>query len=252
MRYQDTRKVQAVEISCRIIAVLQRRNGAGVTELANELGHSKSTIHNHLATLTEQEFVVKNRDQYRLSLRYLDMAEHVKAQIGNYSIIKSELDTLAENTQEVAQFGIEEHGRVIYLYKKKSAQGVETASRVGKTQDIHSTGLGKAILSSLPDERVEEIIEKRGLESKTQKTITSREGLFEELQQIRERGYVIDDEENVEGIRCIAAPVTWHSVHGAVSITGPASRFQGDRLVEDLPNQIRHAANVIEVNSRFQ
>jgi len=134
-----------VEIAFNIIDVLQKKGGAGVTELAEELDHSKSTIHSHLRTLEDREILVREGDGYRLSLRILDMVTQVRDQVGNYDVIKSEVDMLAEETGEIAQFGTEEHGKVSYLYKTTGERGVETASRVGTQQLMHSTSLGKTI-----------------------------------------------------------------------------------------------------------
>ena len=246
------RTIRSVEIAFNIIDVLQEKGGAGVTGLADELGHSKSTIHSHLRTLEDREILVREGDGYRLSLRILDMATHVRDQVGNYDVIQSEVDTLAEETGEIAQFGIEEHGKVSYLYKTTGERGVETASQVGTQQPMYSTSLGKTILSYLPEGRTEEIVQAQAYESLTPSTVTSREELYEELDAIRERGYGIDDEENFEGLRCVSAPVkNEETVLGAVSITGPSSRFTLDRIHDELSEQVQRAANVIELNTKF-
>ncbi|WP_436924223.1 IclR family transcriptional regulator [Halosimplex amylolyticum] len=246
------RTIRSVEIAFNIIDVLQEKGGAGVTELAEELDHSKSTIHSHLRTLEDREILVREGDGYRLSLRILDMATHVRDQVGNYDVIRSEVDTLAEETGEIAQFGIEEHGKVSYLYKTTGERGVETASRVGTQQPMYSTSLGKTILAYLPEDRTEEIVQAQAYEALTPMTITSAEELYEDLEAIRERGYGIDDEENFEGLRCVAAPVkNEETVLGAVSITGPSSRFTVDRIHDELSDQVQRAANVIELNTKF-
>jgi IclR family KDG regulon transcriptional repressor len=244
--------IQSVGIALDIIETVQARGKMGVTELANELEHSKSTIYNHLCTLEDRELLVHEADGYRLSLRVLDMANHVRDQIGNYDVIRSEIDTLADETGEIAQFGLEEHGKVSYLYKQAGERGVETASRVGTQQPMYSTGLGKAIMAYLPEERTEEIIRQTEFEVLTPQTNASPEDLREDLASTRERGYAIDDEENFSGLRCIAAPVTDNeTVLGAVSITGPSSRFTMDRLHDELADEVQRAANVIELNTKF-
>ena len=249
---EQGRTIRSVEIAFNIIDVLQEKGGAGVTELADELGHSKSTIHSHLRTLEDREILVREGDGYRLSLRILDMATHVRDQVGNYDVIRSEVDTLAEETGEIAQFGIEEHGKVSYLYKTTGERGVETASRVGTQQPMYSTSLGKTILAYLPEDRTEEIVQAQAYEALTPSTVTSREELYEELDAIRERGYGIDDEENFEGLRCVSAPVkNEETVLGAISITGPSSRFTLDRIHDELSDQVQRAANVIELNTKF-
>jgi DNA-binding IclR family transcriptional regulator len=246
------RTIHSVKIAFNIINVLQEKGEAGVTELAEELGHAKSTIHSHLRTLEEQHILVREKNGYRLSLRLLDMATHVREQVGNYDVIRKEVDALAEETGEIVQFGLEEHGKVSYLYKKKGDSGVETASAIGTQQPMYSTSLGKTILAYLPAERIEEITTSADYEVMTSNTISSQSELYDELETIREQGYGIDDEENIEGLRCVAAPVKdGKTVRGAISITGPSSRFTIDRIHDELSDKVQGSANVIELNTKF-
>lgn len=251
-RTSDPRIIQSAKISANILKALQDLNGAGITELAENLNHSKSTIHDHLNTLDHAGLVVRRDTEFRLSVRFLDMAEHVKEQFGNYEVIKRELDELADETQEVVQFGVEEHDSVWYLYKTKGEKGVDTASSVGTQQPLHTTSLGKAILAHYPSNRTEEIIDDINFKRRTPNTIMSKHELLDELKETRDRGYAIDDEENLRGIKCIAAPVTVGDVVlGAVSVTGPATRFSGKLFEEELPKTVKRATNVIEINSMY-
>ncbi|EJN57441.1 IclR family transcriptional regulator [Halogranum rubrum] len=246
------RTIRSVKIAFSIIEVLKDENGVGVTELANELGHSKSTIHSHLRTLEEIEILVREGDGYRLSLQILDMANHVRDHAGNYEVVQNEVESLVEETGEIAHFGIEEYGQVAYLCKATGEQAVETASRVGTRQPMYSTSLGKAILAYLPDSHQEAIVDTMEFVSKTPKTISSREELYAELDRIAEQGYALDDEENIEGLRCVAAPVrNGPKVLGAISISGPSSRFTDERLHGELSDSVLRAANVIELNTKF-
>ncbi|UHQ98480.1 IclR family transcriptional regulator (plasmid) [Natrinema zhouii] len=246
------RRIQSVEISFTVLDAVRKNDRPSVTELANELGHSKSTIHSHLQTLESEEIIVREDDGYRLSLQVLDMGNDVRDQVANYDVIVDAVDELAEQTGEIAQFGLEEHGQVSYLYKAMGNQAVETASRVGGKQPMYSTSLGKTVLSFLPSDKQEEIISETTFERKTPKTITDQASLYEELEEIAERGYAIDDEENIEGLRCVAAPVrNGASVVGAVSVTGPASRITDDYLHGELAESVQRAANVIELNTKF-
>ncbi|MFB6102105.1 MAG: IclR family transcriptional regulator [Haloplanus sp.] len=253
MNSQNTRTIDAVETACRILNALQERGPVGVTELAGELDLPKSVAHSHLATLTENKYVVKDGGEYRLSFRNLSLARHVREQFGAYDVIVDELDNIADETGEVAQFGVEENGEVVYLGKSKGQTGVETASSVGSSAPVHSTSLGKAILSQLPEERVVEILNRRGMPRKTENTIVDRDEFLEELQRIRERGYAIDNEENLTGVRCVAAPVGGSdgTILGALSVTGPSRRMEDERIESELADTITRTANVIEINSKF-
>jgi DNA-binding IclR family transcriptional regulator len=241
-----------VEIAFSIIETLQEQNEMGITQLSEEPDYAKSTVHSHLRTLEEQEMIVRGKDGYRLSIRILDMATHVRKQIGNYEMIRDEVEKLAEETGEIAQFGVEEYNRVTYFYKATGNQSVETLSSVGKQQPMHSTALGKTILAFRPPERVEESIADLEMTRRTPETITGPEELQAELETIREQGYGIDNEENIEGLRCVAAPIrTDEGAMCAVSISRPSSRFTEDRLQGELSNYVQRAANVIELNTKF-
>jgi len=245
------RRIQAVGTSCEILDALRRTAGAGVSELAAETGRSKATVHSHLSTLVDNEFVVKRGDTYETSLKFVDFGEHAKHSVDIYEIAKQEVDKLTAETGEVCQFMVEEHGRGVYLHKSRGENAVQTASSTGDRKDLHCTALGKAILSQLPRERVGAIIDRHGLEKHTENTVTSRDELFEELDRIRERNVAFDDEEALEGLRCVAAPTTYRGgdIQGAISTSGPTSRFKGERFHEDLAEAVRSAANVIEVNA---
>ncbi|WP_416840362.1 IclR family transcriptional regulator [Haloferax sp. DFSO52] len=245
------RQVQAVQISCDILDALQELNGAGVTELSNHLDFSKATIHGHLSTLARNEFVVKDGDTYRISLRFVRFGEYAKNSVPIYEIARQEIDALADRTGEVAQLMVEEHGRGVYLHKSIGERAIMTRSSMGDRMYLHCTALGKAILAHLPDERVDEIVERHGLPQQTEETITTRAELKEELQTVRERGVAFDDEEILQGLRCVAAPVTSHdgTLHGAISVSGPVARMKDERFTEEIPEVVRGAANVIQVNA---
>lgn len=249
---QARRTVDAVQTTLDIIEFLQDRERAGVTEIAEAVDRSKGTVHGHMATLTENEYVVNEDGIYRLSLRYLDLAETVRSRLQMYDVVVEELDDLAAECGELAQFATEEHGRGVYIYKTEGENAVQTASSVGNREYLHCISLGKAMLAYMSEERVDEIIDRHGLPGFTASTITTREALFEELAEIRERGYAFDREEKIEGLRCVAAPVTMKGeVVGALSVSGPASRFEGEIYEERLPNLVTRSANVIQINAQF-
>lgn len=247
------RRIRGVQIAISIIELLQQEGTLGVTEIANELEHSKSTVHSHLHTLEDERIVVNETTGYRLSLKFLSIARDVRDQVGNYEVIKSEVDDLAEETGELAQFGIQEYERVSYLYKASGGKAVTTASQVGTQQPMYSTALGKTILAHLPNERRDAIIEAIDLTQQSENTITTERELREAIEATADRGYGIDDEENIEGLRCVAAPVLkGNSVLGAISVSGPSSRITDERLHDELSEYVRRAANVIELNTKFR
>ena len=244
--------VDATETTFRILEMLKELDGAGVTELATRLDIPKSTVHNHLVTLRENEYVVKDGTTYRVGLQFLELGEHTRNRMKIYDVARPEVEALAEETGELANLLVEEYGLGVYLCRARGEQAVRVDTYAGMRVHLHCTGLGKAMLAHMPDERVDEILDRRGLEPRTEATITDAETLREDLAAIRERGYAVDHGERLSGLRCIAAPITDESNRavGAVSVSGPSSRIKGDRL-EEVPELVMSAANVIELNMSY-
>lgn len=245
--------VGATKKTLIILEELMRRDGARITELTDALDMSKGTVHNHLTTLQEHEYVVNEDSRYRLGLRFLEMGEYTRQQTKLLEVAKPEIDELAEETGEIANLMIEEHGRGIYVYISKGEKAVNLDTHVGTRQYLHTSAVGKSILSKMGDEQLEQIIERHGLPAETPNTVTSEEQLYEELDEIRERGVAFDGEERAEGIRCVAAPITdtEESLLGAVSVSGPSTRLKGDNLQQKIPEKVQHVATVIGINSLY-
>jgi len=104
----------------------------------------------------------------------------------------------------------------------------------------------------MPRERVDQILNQHGLPQVTENTITDRQELFDELDTVREQGFAIDNEERVDGVWCIGAPIKSEgNVLGAVSVSGPTNRMKSERFDDGIPEMVRSTANVIEVNSTY-
>jgi DNA-binding IclR family transcriptional regulator len=113
------------------IELLQEHEEAGVTELAEELDQSKSSIYAYLATLAEQKYVVERDGLYSLSLKYIDLAEHVKDQVGKFDAIRGEIDELADTTDKIAQFGTLERGDLVYCARRAATPPSRQCRRSG-------------------------------------------------------------------------------------------------------------------------
>lgn len=249
----DPRTLGTVDKSIEILRVLMQRDGAGVTELADHLDESKSTIYTYLASLKKGGLVTKTDGSYQLSYDLLVFGEYVRNQNPLYRIGRSEIDDLATETGQYAHIVVEEKGRGLNLYKAKGEQAVGEGYQTAKFQQrdyLHITASGKAILAYLPRERVEEIIDRHGLPARTARTITDRERLFEELSDVREQGYAHNNGEEIEGFRAIGAPIRSRdgSVLGSMSVSGPKSVFGDESAHQEVIDRVVRTANVIEVN----
>lgn len=243
--------VGAVETTIQIIETLEALDGAGVTEIANEIGLNKGTVHNHLSTLSKHDFVIQRDGKYHTGLRFFEMGERTRNRLKVYELAIPEVDKLADETGELASLLVEEHGRGIYLYRSWGEQALKLDTQIGSRVPLHTTGLGKSILAHLPERRVNEIIDEYGLQGLTENTITEEDALFDELDTIREQGIAIDREERTEGVNCIASPIQTNDgkVLGAVSIAGPVSRMEGKKLEVEMADLVRNAAKVVGINA---
>jgi DNA-binding IclR family transcriptional regulator len=245
--------VKSTDKTLRIIESLYELERAGVTELANYLGLSKATVHHHLSTLEEREYVVKQGSTYKLGLKLFELGNETRRRTDVFSIAKGDIDDLAAQTGEMANLMIEEHGRGTYIYISRGEKAVKLDTKIGTRQYLHTSAAGKAILAHMTKDRLEEVIENHGLEAKTSNTVTDRAELGSELDQIRDRGVAFDGEERAEGIRCVAAEITTNQgeLIGAVSVSGPSTRMKGDRFKEEIPEIVKDTATVIGINVSY-
>lgn len=253
MSHKAQNPVQSTVNTFAIVEALRELDGAGVSELAAYLDIPKSTVHNYLSTLEQEEYIVKEDGAYQVGIRFLELGAYARNRRNIFTIAEPEVERLAEETGELANLLIEEHGRGTYLQRVRGENAVQVEAHVGTRVPLHSTALGKAILAFLPRERVEEIIDRHGLEQTTPNTVSSRDELYDELDQIRNCGNAFDDEERLNGLRCVAAPILSNDdrVLGAVSVSGPSNRIREDRFRQDLPNKVLEVVNVIELNVTY-
>ena len=253
MKESAKHPVRTAEKTLRIIDELKAQEGGRVTDLAAVLDMGASAVHNHLNTLREHGYVVKEGEEYHLGLKFLELGGFIRNQVELYKIAEPEIERLAEQTGELVNLMTEERGMGVYLKRSKGKDAVDLDTYAGMRVHLHSTALGKAILANLPPEYVDEIVDFHGLPRVTERTITDKEELQDELEAVRSRGYAIDDGERLKGLRCVSAPIMRDesTVLGAISVSAPANRVDEQELEEDLPNQVQGSANVIELNIRY-
>jgi DNA-binding IclR family transcriptional regulator len=253
MTHTAKNPVSTTKKSIRILEELKRRGEAGATELATALEMNKSTVHSHLATLAEEGFLVSRDGKYSLGLRFLEFGGYTRHRMQLFEHAEPEIKRMAERTGELANLMVEQNGWGVYLYRSKGDQAVDLNTYVGLPTHLHTTALGKAILAYLPPDRVDEIVDRRGLPAETERTVTDRGALADRLAAVRERGYAIDDGEILDGVRCVAAPVRTSDgdILGSISVSAPTSRMGQERFETEIPNLVLSAANVIELNINY-
>lgn len=247
------RKLKTIETAVEIIDKIQERDGIRVSELADELELAPSTAHGYLSTLENNRYLIKKDEEYHIGMRFLNVGGYVKHREEWYKFASQKVEELAGETDERAQFLVEEHGRGIYLHTKTGNEAIQMDARIGKENFLHASSAGKAILANLPDTQVEQILDCRGLPQLTKNTITSREDLYENLQEIRDRGFAFNKEESVNGLRAVGVPVKTPegTVLGALSVSGPSHRLRDEWFRQELPKLLLSSTNEIELQISY-
>lgn len=246
-------RVDSTERSFAIIEQLAEKRDAGVTEIAEALDFSKSTVHNHLQTLRQLGYVIKDDDKYLLGLRFLGLGDRARDRHGLYYVAKPEADSLVEAVGERAQVMVEENDDGIYIYQSLADQAVRTDTYIGTVVDLHATAVGKAYLAHLTEVELEAILERIDFDEQTPNTLTNREVLRSELEEIADQGYAFNDEEKTVGMRAVGAPILSDDDHvlGGISVSGPATRMNGTWYREEVPEMVSQSARVIGLKATY-
>ncbi|MFC6723717.1 IclR family transcriptional regulator [Halobium palmae] len=245
--------VEATQRSIKILRSLKEDGPASLTEIADRLGYSKSTVHRHLSTLAEEGYIAEGDGGYRVGLLFLDYGIHVQNEHKLYRIAKPKVDDLANELDEKVWIMAEENGYGIFLYHAAGKETVETYTRDGYRAHLHAFAGGKAVLAFMDDAAIDRILDRRGLPAETPGTITDRDALYEEIEAIRERGVAFNRQESVRGVNAVAAPImdSTDKPIGSLTVAGPANRLKGSYLEHELPEMLLGVANEIEVNLTY-
>jgi DNA-binding IclR family transcriptional regulator len=248
---RSDRRVKATGTALDLLEAIAEAGGAGVTELARQTGYSKGTVHHHLATLQDRDYLVKEGDVYHVGLPFLTLGGLARRRTKLYHVAKSEVDRLADQTGELAQLTVEENRTGYYVYQAPGDGDEPGATHLGSSLDLHSTASGKALLSGIPRSAATAVLEERATPARTDRTKTDTADLLAELEQISSDGVAFDDREHMPNLRCVAAPIDVDGIRGAISVSGAVEVIDDERFREDLPEYVRNAATVIEINAQY-
>lgn len=244
----DGNAVRSVDRAAALLLALGDCAGeAGVTELARKLGLHKSTASRLLATLEKRGLVEQDDEtgKYRLGLVVIRLAERAERTLDLRSIAMPELERLARLTHETTGLGVLDGDQLLTVAQADGPNLIAMGDWTGRGAALHAVAGGKVLMSALAEREVMRMV-RRGLEKRTERTITDLEPLLEELARIRRRGYATALGEFESGVNAVAAPV--HDARGAViaavDVWGPAFRLTPRRIPE-LAAQVRIAAGAI-------
>ena len=218
-----------------------------VKNIAEACNLSRPTAYRLVATLQHCGYVNNSvNGAYSLSTKILKLSRMVLDNLDLRVLAKPILRNLRSITGETSILAIQEGKEIFYIGNFESTNSVSMNSRVGTNDPLHNTAPGKVILAFLPEEVRSCILEHLDLKKFTENTITNHSDFLIELKKIRKLGFAIEDRENNEDIRCISSPIFDHmgKVIGALGTSGPAYRFDLQKMNEIAPMVVRAAKNL--------
>jgi len=221
--------VKSVSRALDLLEALAVPEEVGLVELATRTGLQPSTAHRLLGTLIERRYVVQSAatGRYLLGHKLNEIAVAVAKRTEHLrELARPHLETIKKVTGESANLTVLEPPNIVYVDQVEGSRSVRMFARIGAAVPAYATAAGKAMLAQMPPAVVREIYGDAPLEQLTPRTIASVEALLAELDEVRERGFGVDREEQEPGVGCVAAPIRGDgAVVGALSVSAPMPRI---------------------------
>lgn len=251
--WHDKTEQNTIKSLDRAIVVLQRLGELGavtLTDLASDLGQSPATVYRVLVTFQNRELVdFDDRAQlwsvgpgaFLIGATFLRRTSLVER-------ARPILRALMQETGETANLGIERNGEVLFVSQVETHSNIRAFFPPGTVSDMHASGIGKALLAFMAEDRRDAILSAQPLTPYTAQTLTQPEALIEDLRLSQTRGYAFDADEKTDGMRCIAAPVfdAFGEPVAGISVSGPTVRVR-DEDIEGLAQAVKSAARTLSI-----
>jgi IclR family transcriptional regulator, acetate operon repressor len=217
-----------------------------LSELAAGLDAPLSSCSNLLRALKERGFLVGigGRRQVYPTRKMFDIATAIASGEPWVRRLLPKLEALRDRTRETAILGKEQGGRVIYLAVLDGPQNIRYTAKPGDLKPLHSSSIGKALLSALKPAEQSDVIAKLSLAAMTEATITDRERLKAEVAQTAARGYSITAGENVADVMAIAKAVSFGGDTYGIAVAGPMHRMK--EMVHDHQRRLQEICTQIQ------
>lgn len=221
-------KIPALQRTILILQYVGSRKKASLHEIVGALHIPQSSAYLLLGAMVEQGLLRQGDDgRYSLGLYLYELGNMAVAHLDTRREALPFLHKLMEITHLTCHLGVLEGQEAIYLLKVESPQAVIVRTWEGKRVSLHSSALGKVLLAWKSDAEIDAVLNRLEMDKRTATTITDKTLYKNHLLKVRQDGWAIDDEEDIAGIRCIAAPVrdARGEVIASVSAVGPSTQI---------------------------
>jgi IclR family pca regulon transcriptional regulator len=259
-RLHEPRYSQSLERGLAILGCFTpERPVLGVAEIGDELGLSRSITHRYIITLFALGYLEQEASRrYRLGLRVTDLGRSALNATGLREHAHPYLEELRQETSYTASLAVLDGTEIVYVDRARSFRrgqnGIDLGIAVGSRLPAHCTAMGKVLLANLPEREQGELLSSMKLTRRGPNTITSKTALRVELEQIREDGFAVNDQELAQGLHSIAVPVRNEArkVLAAVNLAAHTSMITLEDLVDTLGPHLVSTADHISTRLGYR
>ncbi|SHI55095.1 transcriptional regulator, IclR family [Dethiosulfatibacter aminovorans DSM 17477] len=233
--------VQSVVRALKILELFVKNKELSITEISEKMDLSKSTVYGLVNTLTIKGFLEQYdvTKKYKLGIKNFELGNCVQKRMDLRLEVNPHFESLSKLFGETMHLAKQYEGEVVYLEKVTGSDFSIVSSQIGNRAPMYCTGVGKVMLAYLSEEYLEKYIFSKPMKKYTENTIITKEKLLEELENIRQKGYALDDEEIEIGLRCVAVPIfsQGKEILAGISISVPTGRMNIERI-EEMKNEL--------------
>ena len=231
-----------------LTAVGNARRPLSLAELNEIIPIDRSSVFRLANTLRMHGFLSQAPDSkgYTLGPAVWQLAGQVRRATSLPQVARAHVVALARSTGETAHLAIRQADQSVFIDHELTGQAVGVSTRAGRTEPLHCTALGKALLADFDQKALTQLLGKGPLAALTGRTVRSIATLARTCRQVRRRGFAVDDEEYHDGVRCVACPVrdALGAVVAAIGISAPTNRLAKQRVAHVAEQVKRQAAQI--------
>jgi len=243
-RYRAPSVIKAFQI-LRLIA--DNNRGLGISELAKRLGMSKGTVHGIMAALKEVGAITRDpiTKRYNLGYTILELGNRGLSRIPLREVARRHMEGLMEETGESVFLGILNDHHILILDVVESNKELKITSPSGTRISLSAGATGKLFLAYMEEERALSYLTTNGLVRYTQNTVTELDRYLEEIKEVRKRGFAIDQEEYLQGVKAVAALIkTEPPLLAAIWVVGFSSSLTDEKMEMVIKKTLQAAGTI--------
>ncbi|MDU0205449.1 MULTISPECIES: IclR family transcriptional regulator [Paenibacillus] len=248
--------IQALDRALKILDLFDEyTTELKITEISARMELHKSTVHSLLKTLQMHGYINQDVEtgKYKLGLKLLEKGQLMLQSLDIRTAARKHLVALSEQTGQTTHLVILDGKEGVYLDKVEGEKAAIRYSRIGRRISLHSSAVGKVLTAFRTKDEIDALLRNYQFSKITDETIIGKDAFVNELNEVRNQGYSIDNQENEPGVRCAAAPIFEHngSIVAAISISTLVSAVD-DSLFKAYIALLKKEAEAISLTLGFR